>query len=388
MRKFLFILSLLFLIVSCCSQEGLVTREAISGTTVENDLERRFDCQATTIQLKGAAYSTPITTDGHTVVIGTHKRSIYFLSHEEDSNQTDDQYQYIGKDSIQTIFRTKFWVHATPSMVYDSLVAIGSYDGNLYFFDKHGELQNKIRPKGRIFTNPEQLNTNWIVFGIGYKGLRYYNKQTDSSFTAKTKKLTHGSPTVLRNGSICIGSNDKNIYFFDENGNKISTYKTNGWIMHSKALPLSDSIVVIGSYDNNLYAVSYSGNLLWKYQTDGKIHASPKQFSNGNIICGSFDKNIYVIDSSGQEIAKIPTKKRVVSSATILGQYAVVGSYDKNLYIISDKGTLAAKIPLGGKIFSSPIILNDNTIFCATTNGKAVFIKNLEIQILRAIKPL
>lgn len=318
-----------------------------------------------TIMIKGAAYSTPIKTDDNRVVIATHKRSIYFL-------QCDESTQ--SKPIVASQYHTKFWVHATPSIVYDSLVAIGSYDGNFYFFNQQGVLQKKIRPKGRIYTNPEQLNHDWIVFGVGYKGLRYYNLATDSIFTAKTRKLTHGSPTVLGNGAVCIGSNDKNIYFFDDEGKRISTYKTKGWIMHSKALPLSDTTIVIGSYDNNLYAVSSSGNLLWKYQTKGKIHASPKQFANGNIICGSFDKHIYVLNEFGEKIASVETGKRVVSSACIYGDMAVVGSYDGNLYFITSQGKLVDTVQLGGKIFSSPIVMDDGTIFCATTNGKAVFV--------------
>ena len=114
---------------------------------------------------------------------------------------------------------------------------------------------------------------------------------------------------------------------------------------------------------------------MWKFSTDGHIHASPQQFANGNIVCGSFDKHIYVLSEKGEQIAAIPTEKRVVSSAAIFDDYAVVGSYDKYLYVINSIGQVIEKIYVGGKIFSSPIILDDGTIFCATTKGEALFLR-------------
>ena len=66
---------------------------------------------------------------------------------------------------------------------------------------------------------------------------------------------------------------------------------------------------------------------------------------------------------------------QVQQSVQIQFVRAVVGSYDKYLYVVRSNGELIRKIFIGGKIFSSPIILDDGTIFCATTNGKAVFVE-------------
>lgn len=341
----------LFCFTSCATNEGMVTKSTTD------------DYEITTIQIRGAAFSTPIKTKDNVVVLGTHKRSIYFLT----------------PDSIKNAFRTKLWVHATPAIVYDSLIAIGSYDGNLYFFNQEGVLQDKLRKCGRIYTNPVQVNSDWISFATGFRGLWLYNKNTDSLHLSKLKKLTHGSPTMLNNGEICIGSNDGIMYFFDKQGNIQNKFKTNGWIMHSKPYPLSDSTIVFGSYDHHLYAITATGHELWEFPTQGKIHASPQQFADGNIICGSFDGNIYIVDNNGKQVGVVKTDRDVISSAAIYNDTnAVVGSFDKFLYFIDSKGNLQQKIFLDGEIFSSPIVLDDGTIFCATTNGKAVFIKKKE----------
>lgn len=349
MKYWLYIVFLVFVFLSSCiSKEGLVSISS-SG---------KF--QITTIQLKGAVFSSPIQVGYNSVVLGTHRHSIYFLT----------------PDSIMKMFRTKFWVHATPAIVCDSLVSIGSYDGNMYFFNQRGDLKKKVSPGGRIFTNPVQLDSHWMAFATGLKGLCYYNFATDSLFFSKISRLTHGSPMVLGDRQVCVGSNDKTLYFFDKVGTMLSSYKTRGWIMHSKPMAQSDSVVVVGSYDKNIYSVSSSGRLLWTFKTKGKIHASPQQFSNGNIVCGSFDNNIYVLDENGNEVGRVETGDKVISSAAIIdGKYAVVGSCDGNLYIIDAKANVLDSVPVGGRIFASPISLSDGSIFCATMKGNAMFIR-------------
>jgi outer membrane protein assembly factor BamB len=363
MRNIWFFVSL-WLFASCATHEGAISYRSDDHYNI------------TSIQLKGAVYSTPVKITDNTLVVGTHRKSIYFLT-TNDTVQTEHRKNLPvhTDETILNVYRAKAWIHATPEIVFDSLVSIGSYDGNMYFFKPDGELYMKKRLGGRIYTNPVQLNPDWIAFGLG-KGLKYYNMQIDSVLFVRIKHLTHGSPTALNDGLLCIGGNDKTMHFFDKNGKEVSQFKTDGWIMHSKAMVQNDSVVVFGSYDKNLYSVTSSGKLMWKFSTDGRIHASPQQFSNGNIICGSFDKNIYLLSPQGEQVAVIPTGKRVVSSAAIYDDYAVIGSYDKNLYIINSSGQVVDKIYMEGKMFSSPIILDDGTIFCATTNGKAIFIKN------------
>ena len=362
MRKTIFIICL-WLFASCATHEGAVS------------VCRTDHYQLSSIQLKGAVYSTPVKIADNTLVVGTHKKSIYFLT-TNDTIQTEHRKSLPvhTDETILNVYRAKAWIHATPEIVFDSLVSIGSYDGNMYFFKPDGELYMKKRQGGRIYTNPVQLNQDWIAFGLG-KGLKYYNMQVDSVLFVRIKHLTHGSPTALNDGLLCIGGNDKTMHFFDKKGNEVSQFKTDGWIMHSKAMLQNDSTVVFGSYDKNIYSVTSTGRLLWKFKTDGRIHASPQKFSNGNIVCGSFDKNIYIISETGEQIAAIPTEKRVVSSAAIFDDYAVVGSYDKHLYVINSMGQVIEKIYIGGKIFSSPIILDDGTIFCATTKGEALFLR-------------
>ncbi|MDR1762143.1 MAG: hypothetical protein LBR55_06810 [Bacteroidales bacterium] len=313
------------------------------------------------VPIRGAVYSSLLSTKNNNVVIGSHKRRIYFFDEH---------------GTIQQEFRTKLWVHATPAIVSDSLIAIGSYDGHIYFFNEQGVLKNKISPGGRIFTNLAQIDSTTVMFGTGKKKIVFYNLLTHALNFEKTNKLTHGSPVVLSNRFTCIGSNDKHLYIFNDHKELVTRYRTNDWIMHSKALELPNLSVVFGCYDKNIYNIDLQGNTLWKLETKGRIHASPRKIDDEKIVVGSFDKHIYILNCAGKLLRSIPTKKRIVSSAVITpDKKIVIGSYDKHIYILNENGDIEQKIPAGGKIFSTPTVLSNGTIVCATTNGKVLFIR-------------
>ena len=70
--------------MACASHEGAMSYSEKDGYSIEE------------IQLRGAAYSTPIKTPDNTIVLGTHKKSIYFLT---------------TNDTVQTEHRKNLSVH-------------------------------------------------------------------------------------------------------------------------------------------------------------------------------------------------------------------------------------------------------------------------------------
>src|SRR5690606_35999951 len=185
------------------------------------------------------------------------------------------------------------WIHATPAPIFDSLVSIGSYDGNMYVFNENGVLQTQFKPGGIIFTNTVQADSSTLVFGTNKGVVKFYNffDETYTDFFTK-KRMTHGSPVLLSNNSIAIGSNDKFLYILNKDGLMQNKFKTNGWIMHSKPLEVANELISFGSYDKHLYTITKDAELVWKFAAKGKIHASPRLTQEGNIVFGSFDKHI------------------------------------------------------------------------------------------------
>lgn len=234
-----------------------------------------------TIPIRGAVYSSLLATENNNVVIGSHKSRIYFFNNLGEKLQE---------------FHTKMWVHATPSIVNDSLVSLASYDGRVYFFNENGVLKRSIKPGGRVFTNLAQVDSSTAVYGTERRKIVFYNLLNNSSQVFKTKGITHGSPVVFSNKFSCIGSNDKHLYIFNEKKELSTRYKTNGWIMHSKPLEIDSNSIVLASYDKNIYSIDLEGRTNWKFATKGKVHASPRKIDNEKFVVGSFDKHIYIID--------------------------------------------------------------------------------------------
>jgi outer membrane protein assembly factor BamB len=314
--------------------------------------------------LNGAVFSSLAKTLNNNVMVGSHNKHVYFFNEN-------------GK--LINNFKAGGWFHSTPKLFKNNTIGLGCYDGFFYFFDQMGNMITKIRPGGFIFTEPVEIG-DLLIFGSNRGKVIFYDR-ADGKFTyEKVKKLVHGSPTVLSDGQIVIGSNSGILYFLDQNHKVSASFKSHGWIMHSKPLETYNGLVVFGSYDNYLYALDKKGNLEWKFKTKGNIHCSPLQTPDSTIVFGSFDGNVYFLDQHGQLINQTKTDKKIVSSPVMVNDSVVViGSFDNQLYFFGSKGNKLGSYDTKGKIFSTPITLSDGTIICCTMNGNLSYIVPEEI---------
>jgi outer membrane protein assembly factor BamB len=309
--------------------------------------------------LNGAIFSSLAKTLNNNVIIGSHNKHVYFFNEN-------------GK--LINTFKAGGWFHSTPKLLSNNTIGLGCYDGFFYFFDQMGNMLSKIKPGGSIFTEPVETG-DLLAFGTNRGKVIFYDKGNEKFSYLKVKKLVHGSPTVLSDGQLVIGSNSGALYFVDKNQNITTSFKTRGWIMHSKPLETYNGLVVFGSYDNNLYALDKKGELKWKYKTNGNIHCSPIQTSDSTIVFGSFDGYVYFLNQQGQLISRTKTGKKIVSSPVIVNDSVVtIGSFDQYLYFFSNQGNKLGTYDSKGKIFSSPITLANGTIICCTMNGNLSYI--------------
>ena len=311
------------------------------------------------IDVKGTFYSSPRRTSDNHIVIASHNKQVYFFDRT---------------GNLLNSYKTNGWVHATPSELSNGAIAIGSYDRHFYFFDKDGNFQNRIKPGGFVFTNPVEIG-DYIAFGNEKGQVVFYNRENDDLSYLKIRNIVHGSPMVTSDSILIVGSNNKKVHFINADKELMHTFKTRGWIMHSKAFEKKDGSIVIGSYDKHLYSLDKAGNENWRFRTGGKIHSSPIQTPDSTIVFGSFDGYIYVLSQHGELINKVKTGKQVVSSPTMLNNSVVIiGSHDGYLYFIDTQGNLLGKYNAQGRIFSSPIAFPCGTVFCVTRNGRMSFL--------------
>jgi len=314
------------------------------------------------IKLEKAIFSSPAATWNDHVIVGSHDKCIYFFN---------------KKGDLIKKFETRGWVHASPTILPDSSIAIGSYDGYIYFFNTMGELKEKIKPaKGSLFTSVIDFHSRFLVYGSNKKGIVFFNKEDSTSHIYPVKRWVHGTPSIVNDDKLAIGSNDKHIYIFDRDANLITKVKTRGWIMHSAPVSISKKSFAFGSYDKKLYIYNLEEDKMKSFKTKGRIHSTPLKTKDSRIVFGSFDRFIYFLKPDGTLFKKYKTRKKVVSSAvSINDSIIVIGSYDRNLYFFSNEGVLLGSYKTKGRIFSTPIVLSNNTIVVCTTNGYIEYLK-------------
>ncbi len=146
-------------------------------------------------------------------------------------------------------------------------------------------------------------------------------------------------------------------------GNLKWNYTTDAEIFSSPAIG-SDGTIYVGSTDRNLYAINPDGSLKWNYTTKSDITSSPAIGSDGTIYVGSHDRNLYAINPDGSLKWNYTTNDVIFSSPAIGSDGTIyVGSHDHNLYAINPDGSLRWNYTTGDMVFSSPAIGSDGTIY-------------------------
>ena len=78
------------------------------------------------------------------------------------------------------------------------------------------------------------------------------------------------------------------------------TFVTGGYVGSSAAIG-ADGTIYIGSRDKNLYAINPDGSKKWEFATRDDVKSSPAIAADGTIYVGSVDKKLYAINADGSK---------------------------------------------------------------------------------------
>jgi hypothetical protein len=93
---------------------------------------------------------------------------------------------------------------------------------------------------------------------------------------------------------------------FNNPGKKLWEFEAGDSVGSSPAIG-SDGTVYVGSDDKNLYALDgKTGKKLWKFETGGGVGSSPAIGSDGTVYVGSYDNKLYAIKTESKGPAKSP----------------------------------------------------------------------------------
>lgn len=136
----------------------------------------------------------------------------------------------------------------------------------------------------------------------------------------------------------------------------------------SSPILAKNGTIYLGSSNKNLYAINPDGSVKWFFKSGEIIECKPSIGKDGTIYFGS-DK-VYAINPDGTEKWRFDTKKAIVSDFTIFEDILYVTSLDGHLYAINPDGTEKWNFETGSWIIATPAIDENGTIYFGTRNGK------------------
>ena len=215
-------------------------------------------------------------------------------------------------------------------------VAGDTEGGNLYFFDKEGNLLWQDKVANDAYEAGVSYDGEYAVFGsLDWENLTYsaylFNKTGSLLWTRKA--LDACGVAISDDGkSIVVGADQEFAFFYNRDGEQVWKYKTGGAVT-GVSMSGDANLIVAVSNDGYVYALDRNGTLIWKYDTgisgwevsvsrDGQYIAS----SSENLVC-FFDKGGNLI---WQHAMPMETEGVGLSEH---GEFLALGSYDGNVYL-------------------------------------------------------
>ena len=174
-----------------------------------------------------------------------------------------------------------------------------------------------------------------------------------------------GSPVLIGTDNVLyVGSEDGSLYAVNADGTLKWSFATGG-IIYSTASQDRDGTIYFGSGDSHVYALNQDGSLKWSYATDGDVRSSPSIGADGTIYIGSADNKIRAFNPDGMLKWEFASGGDIRNSSAAIAADGTlyIGSYDTSLYAINSDGTPKWTFATGSFIEASPIIGPDGTIY-------------------------
>ena len=235
----------------------------------------------------------------------------------------------------------------------------------------------KYTTGGGIISSPTIGTDGTIYIGSFDKNLYALNPNGTQKWSFNSGDLIGFSPAIDNDGIIYFGCNKKIFALYPNGTEKWNHTLENGNIIGSSLAIGNDGTIYLGTfnfnikYNNTLCALNPDGTEKWNFITGGIIELStPAIGDDGTIYVGCEDNYLYAINPNGTEKWKFASNNMILSSPAIGSDGTIYfGSEDNNIYAINPNGTLKWKYQTNNMIDSSPAIGNDGTIYIESNDG-------------------
>lgn len=311
-------------------------------------------------------------------------------------------------------FKTGDAIEGTPA-IFDEVVYIGSYDGNLYAIDLNTGKEKwryKAAPitapvgyhDGRVYVGDDDGIFHCIDAKVGKKiwtwearaeitsGAAFADKKVLFGTGAESlqclsldgKKLwtftveggpVKATPSIVGNRTFVAGC-DSALHIIDiNNGKEITAVELEGQVGATAAI--DGNLLYVGTMTDQVLAIDWDkGKIKWTFrpQRGRQPFFASVALTKDRVYAGCRNRRFYSLDrESGKEVWNFLTRDRIESSPVVVGSHFYGASMDGNLYVLStDKGALVQKIELDSAALGSPAVSNrrlligteKGTIYC------------------------
>ncbi len=283
-------------------------------------------------------------------------------------------------------------IQTSPSIGIEGRIYVGCFNGELKIVSPTGSYTN-IQTGGYLVASPAIASDGTVyiasvsnffnkLFAVAPDGATKWVFDLNPVSLLPFDSNQASSPAIGPDGTIYVGSADKNLYAINPDGTKkwafplsgINTTNTSKTYASPAVGP--DGTIYVGADNGMFYAVHPLGFAKWKIQASSQFIESSAAVSSDNIIYfGSGSGQVCALNSSGGR--KWTFTSGGISASPALGSDGTiyVGSYGTPayLYALSPWGTNLWKFETPTYIFSSPAIGPDGTVyFGAGTNVYAL----------------
>ena len=202
----------------------------------------------------------------------------------------------------------KAWEYATYGPVTCTALSAGgeyliagSQDGNLYAFSGAGELlwtQTLGAPIGKIAYS---LNGNYLAAATSAHNeslINFYGINGALLWSRKVGRPVRGLSISDDGGIVVIGSDNRNIYCVNYEGNLIFNHRLGGEIP-TVAQTRDSRLIYAGSYDAFVYCFDLQGRGIWNYKTTGPVEKILVTRQGDLVFAVSADKRLYQLSKTG-----------------------------------------------------------------------------------------
>jgi outer membrane protein assembly factor BamB len=300
---------------------------------------------------------------------------VYFTSSRGHLYCIDDP-----EDGLTLLYKSRV-DFVSPPYIYGECIVICDSANNLYGISKIGNLKWKVGIDSRI-TSGIHVESNKIFFGTE-KGmfLSYHMETGDHLWEVKTGEAAISLPIVI-NGTVVFGSEDRHLYFLNQNGTILDKIVLESKI--SSSFAYQNSRLYFGSEDQNFNCFHMERKKIqWKMDTGGQASAYPL-VQGKYILFTSWNNVLFCLNNRNGTVLwwnQIPARsafrmKRVGNKIMVTSFSPILNCFDINT------GEEAGKYVFNTELKSNPEWFHDYVLVSAYDKekdlSKVIFLKSSE----------